>query len=109
MNITNILLAVATLFIIGGLLGLLLAVASKYLEVKEDERVRRVQEMLPGYNCGACGEPGCNGLAIKLVNGEAKRVSLCKPIKEDAKIAIKEYLNSTPGPDGKTVKVDLQL
>ena len=51
--------------------------------------------MLPGYNCGGCGNPGCSGMAEKLVSGEAD-VSLCKPSKADVKEAIKKYLAEHP-------------
>ena len=40
-----------------------------------------------------------------LVNGEITVVGTCKPCKADQKAAIAEYLNTTPGPDGKCLKV----
>jgi Na+-translocating ferredoxin:NAD+ oxidoreductase RNF subunit RnfB len=49
----------------------LLAVAYRYLRVYEDPRIEQVEELLPGSNCGACGEPGCHGFAEKLVAGDA--------------------------------------
>ena len=45
----------------------LLALAYRFLKVEEDPRFEGVEEMLPGTNCGACGEPGCRGFAEKLV------------------------------------------
>ena len=45
--------------------------------------------------CGGCGNPGCSGMAEKLVSGEAD-VSLCKPSKADVKEAIKKYLAEHP-------------
>ncbi|HMM01014.1 MAG TPA: (Fe-S)-binding protein [Bacilli bacterium] len=107
MDWTKVLLAVAIMAVIGGLLGLMLAVADKKLAVKIDERVENVTKLLPGVNCGACGYPGCAGLATALVGGEVNKVSACRVAKQDAKEKIKEYMNSTPGPDGKITKVDL--
>ena len=83
------------MFVIGGLLGAALGFASKAFYVKEDTRVKEVLAMLPGYNCGGCGNPGCSGMAEKLVSGEAD-VSLCKPSKADVKEAIKKYLAEHP-------------
>lgn len=107
MDWTKIVLAIAIMAVIGGLLGLMLAVADKKLAVKADERVENVTKLLPGVNCGACGYPGCAGLANALVGGEVNKVSACRVAKPDAKEKIKEYMNSTPGPDGKITKVDL--
>ncbi len=97
--------AIIMMLILGALLGLGLGIASKYLAVKEDERVETVIKMLPNYNCGSCGYPGCSGLAQALVNGEVNIVGTCRPCKPDQKAAIAEYLNTTPGPDGKCLNV----
>lgn len=50
--------------------AVLLAVAYRYLRVEEDPRIEQVEAMLPGTNCGACGEPGCRALAEKLVGAK---------------------------------------
>lgn len=76
---------------IGGIFGVLIAVFSKLFFVEEDERVEKVTELLPGYNCGACGMPGCQGLAEKIVSGE-KSPSDCKPIKPITAEQIRQYL-----------------
>ena len=105
--ILDILLAVGVVFVIAALMGLLLAVADKFLYVAVDERITKVTGMLPNANCGGCGYPGCAGLAEALVEGKVKKVSTCRPSKPEARQAIKDYLASTPGPDGNTVNVDL--
>lgn len=59
--------------IVGGLgllFGLGLAFASKVFEVKVDDRVARVREALPGANCAACGQTGCDAFAECLVEGK---------------------------------------
>ena len=97
------LIAVAITLAISAALGLLLAVASKYLAVKEDPRVGEVLKLLPGANCGGCGFPGCSGMADSLVNGGNKNLSACRPCKAENKAKIIEYLANTPGPDGSTI------
>lgn len=65
--------------IVGGLgiiFGLGLAFASKKFEVKVDERISRVREALPGANCGACGQTGCDSFAECVVEGKCS-VSGC--------------------------------
>ena len=107
MNWETILFSVVVLLLVSAVLGLLLAVASKYLTVEQDERIDKVITMLPGYNCGACGKAGCAAFAEALVGGEVKTVSGCKVIKPDKKQEIKDYLDVTPGADGNITQVTL--
>lgn len=99
----NILKAILVVLGIAGVLGLVLALANKYLAVKEDPRVGEVTKMLPGANCGGCGFAGCSGMADSIVNSGNKNLSACRPSKPEAKEAIKKYLAETPGPDGSTI------
>ena len=92
---------------VGAVLGLILGVSAKVFYVAVDERVSRVTELLPGYNCGGCGYPGCSGMADALVSGEVDTVSLCKPSNVDQRTAIVEYLKETPGPEGNTLTVKM--
>lgn len=52
--------------------GTVLAVAYRFLRVEEDPRIETVETMLPGNNCGACGQPGCHAFAEKLIEGAAQ-------------------------------------
>lgn len=61
--------AVAIMVGLAGFFGAVLAIANKYLKVEEDPRFDRVEGMLPGSNCGACGQPGCRAFAEALVQG----------------------------------------
>lgn len=83
--------AVLVMLILGGLCGLFLSIAAKKFAVEVDERVEKVLEKLPGYNCGGCGYAGCSAMAEALVAGESK-VDGCKPSKPDAKEEIKKIL-----------------
>lgn len=67
----SILIAIILLGIMGVIFGLILAVASKKLAVETDSRVGEILAVLPGANCGACGFPGCSGLAEAIVSGNA--------------------------------------
>lgn len=48
---------------LGLFFGVGLAYASKKFEVKVDEKIAMIREALPGANCGACGQTGCDGFA----------------------------------------------
>jgi len=63
-----------SLFVLGGMglaFGVALAIAARLLAVERDPRMELVQAALPGANCGACGFPGCGGLASAIVEGKA--------------------------------------
>ena len=45
---TMIILSVVVVAVLGLICGVILAVASKVMEVKEDERIGQVRELLPG-------------------------------------------------------------
>ena len=62
---------VLTLAALSFVFATLLVVAHKVLHVDEDPRIEAAQLMLPGTNCGACGYPGCLGLAEAIVDGSA--------------------------------------
>ena len=57
---------------IGLFFGTVLAVAHRFLHVDEDPRIETTNDLLPGTNCGACGQPGCLPFAEKLVAGEVE-------------------------------------
>ena len=99
--------AIIVLGVIGAVLGAILGISDRYLKVENDPREDFVISKLAGANCGGCGYPGCQGFAAALVSGEVDQVSKCAPTAKDAKQEIVDYLNSTPGPDGSTVKVKL--
>ncbi len=71
-------IAIIQVAIIGLILGLLIGVANKYLEVKAHPLVQAVYEELPHFNCGACGTPGCMANAEEIVNNNQPLTS-CKP------------------------------
>ena len=83
--------AIIMMLVVGAVLGIVLGISAKVFYVKPDTRVEENTKMLPGYNCGGCGYPGCAGMAEALVNKESE-VTSCKPSKPEAKEAIKQYL-----------------
>jgi Na+-translocating ferredoxin:NAD+ oxidoreductase RNF subunit RnfB len=78
--------------IVGGLLGLGLAVAAKKFRVEKDKTVEALNHILPGLNCGSCGYAGCEPYAEALAMGNDKDISKCKPGGESALKGIGEVL-----------------
>ena len=62
-------------FLVMGGMGLVigagLAVASKIFYVYVDPTVEKIDDLLPGANCGGCGLPGCAANAEAIVEGKS--------------------------------------
>jgi electron transport complex protein RnfB len=99
---SSFVLAPAIMTGIGLLFAVILAVAYRYLKVQEDPRIDGTEELLPGSNCGACGQPGCRAFAEQLVQG-ALQPSLCTVAPPETIEAVAEYLGVDPGRQEKRV------
>jgi len=80
----EILIAVLVLGILGAVFGIGLAIASKKLAIQANPKLEEVQHLLPGSNCGACGDAGCFGFAESLVSGKAT-IEGCRVCSEESK------------------------
>jgi Na+-translocating ferredoxin:NAD+ oxidoreductase subunit B len=56
---------------LGALLAAGLGFASRAFHIERDARIEKIEEILPGANCGACGYAGCSSFAERVVAGEA--------------------------------------
>jgi Na+-translocating ferredoxin:NAD+ oxidoreductase RNF subunit RnfB len=70
MELDGILVSVAILGGVGLTFGTLIALANSKLKVWEDPRIDTVSDLLPGANCGACGQAGCRAFAELAVSGD---------------------------------------
>lgn len=98
----SVLIAPSIMAGIGLFFGVIIAVSSRLLHVDEDPRIEGTNNLLPGTNCGACGQPGCLPFAEKLVSGEAKPGQCTVSSAEDIE-AIAEYLQVDVGDQEKMV------
>ncbi|MDO9578267.1 MAG: RnfABCDGE type electron transport complex subunit B [Candidatus Cloacimonadales bacterium] len=73
-----ILYSIIVLGALGLLYGLGLAFASKKFQVHVDPKIDEIVGILPGANCGACGQPGCGGYAEAIVN-QGVAINKCAP------------------------------
>lgn len=60
--------SILIMFIMSFILGTMIAIFAKIFEVKVDPRVEKILTILPSYNCGSCGFPGCNQYAEAIIN-----------------------------------------
>jgi RnfABCDGE-type electron transport complex B subunit len=101
-ELTTFLTAPAIMTGLGLFFGVILALAYRLLRVEEDPRLQRTEELLPGTNCGACGEPGCMPFAEALVKGVVQP-SGCTVADEETIEAIAEFLGMDAGEQEKRV------
>ena len=93
---SDFLIAPAIMAGLGLLFAVILALTHRFLRVAEDPRIEDAEDLLPGSNCGACGQPGCHAFAEQLVRGTVKP-SQCTVAAPEAVAAIAERLDVDPG------------
>lgn len=89
-------ISVAILGSLGLLFGTLIALATRKLWVYEDPRIEDVAGMLPGNNCGACGQAGCHAFAESVVAGRITPAQ-CTVMGPDGALAVAKYLGVDAG------------
>lgn len=72
MNGSSILIPALILGAIGTVLGVAIALVNRWFWVWEDPRIDQAEDLLPGTDCGACGQPGCRAFAEALIEGEGE-------------------------------------
>lgn len=102
--LSGLLAPLVVVLVLGIILGVILGIAEKVLTVEMDPRLAKLIELLPGYNCGACGSPGCEGHANAVMGYESK-LKQCKPMKAEQEKVILEFLAASEGPNGE--KIDM--
>lgn len=83
-------------------LAIMLAIANRKLKVFEDPRIDAIADILPGNNCGACGQPGCRAFAEKAVAGTIQPGE-CTPSGAEIRQMIADYLGVDVGGGEKRV------
>ena len=94
--------AIGFMAVLTGLLAVVLALANQRLKVFEDPRVDAIADILPGNNCGACGQPGCRAFAEKVVTGDVTP-GQCTPSGAETVQMIADYLGVDVGGGEKRV------
>ena len=89
----NIIIPALVLAGLGFILGFLIFIVEKYFHVEENPNIEIIFDMLPKYNCGACGFPGCKEMAIGLLAGD-NNTTQCKPLKKEDADLIQQKLDA---------------
>ena len=105
MDIINILIAGGVILGLGLILGFGLAIANHYFEVEPDNRVEKIEFILPSYNCGACGYVSCEEMAKAILEGEVKYAKACKVITDANAESLKEYCKTIKDNKGNVIEL----
>jgi len=97
-------IAVLSVGVLGLGLGLLIGVVANIFAVEVDGRVARVEELLPGANCGGCSFAGCADFAKAVVSGRAAP-DLCPVCSPEDVQNIADYLGIAAEPKERVVAV----
>jgi len=92
----TVLLAVTILAGVGLAFAGLIALTHRKFKVWEDPRIDVVVGMLPGANCGACGQPGCRTFADLLVDGSIQPGG-CNVMSDEQLAAVAGFLGVETG------------
>jgi len=90
---------IGSVAILGGVatvFGSCIALANARFKVWEDPRVDGVRELLPGSDCGACGQAGCRAFAEAVIQKTATPAE-CTVMGEDDRDDVADYLGVTAG------------
>ncbi len=88
----NILPATLTMLSLGLGFAILLSIAYRYLKVVEDPNIKKVEDVLPGLNCGACGFASCHTYAEYVVKEKDLSIQ-CRLLDKQGLNKISEILN----------------
>lgn len=76
-----------------------LAIANRFISVKEDPRIGKVASILPGANCGGCGYAGCGDYARAIITSDAP-LNKCPVGGPDVAQALAAFLGRDAGASG---------
>lgn len=91
MDYMRIIIAVLLFSGICFILGLLIGIFHKVFYVEEDLRLKEIMSLLPGINCGSCGESGCAKMAMLIKEKKVSPTS-CRPNSLENTNKIKQLL-----------------
>jgi electron transport complex protein RnfB len=104
MDLHSILITSSAVGGVGFVCAVTLALAAKFLAVKEDPRIEQMEEVLPGANCGGCGYAGCADYAKAIIIDGAD-INLCAPGGADVLEKIAEAMGVEASAEEKKVAV----
>lgn len=88
--------SVAVLGGVATVFGAFISLANATFKVWEDPRIDGVRDLLPGADCGACGQAGCRAFAMAVIAGKA-RPAECTVMGSEEREDVATYLGVEAG------------
>ena len=69
-------LIISNILILGGTAlaaAIVLYIVSQKFRVEENPKIAKIEALLPGANCGACGKAGCHAFAVACANSSKEQ------------------------------------
>lgn len=82
-------IGILILTVLGFLLSILLVNIDTL--IRKNNKQEKYLELLPGYNCGACGFGGCKGMSEAMME-DIRNYQKCKPLKGEKLEEMEAYL-----------------
>ncbi len=87
-----IIISILTMMGLGLFFGVILSLASQKLKVFQDPKIKKLIEILPGLNCGACGYGSCSAFAETAIAKKEKIENFCPAGNDETSLKIYEVL-----------------
>jgi Na+-translocating ferredoxin:NAD+ oxidoreductase subunit B len=101
-SVNVVLLSVVILGAFSAVFAAFIAAANAKFKVFEDPRIDGVRDLLPGADCGACGEAGCRAFATAVVSGRRLPAG-CTVMNADMRTEVAAYMGVEAGQADKRV------
>lgn len=88
-------IAVIVVTTLSAVVGIILGYAAIRFRVKGNPLAEKIEQILPGIQCGQCGFPGCKGYAIALTQGNIE-INRCPPGGQSVLVALADLLGRDP-------------
>lgn len=98
----EVVVSVAVLGGVATVFGAFISLANAKFKVWEDPRIDGVRDLLPGADCGACGQAGCRAFAEAVIDGNAAPAE-CTVMGEEDRVDVASYLGVSAGSADKRV------
>jgi electron transport complex protein RnfB len=95
-SLSEVLSSIAILGGVATVFGAAISIVNARFRVWEDPRIDAVRDLLPGADCGACGQAGCRAFAEAVIAGSAAPAE-CTVMGPDEREDVAEYLGIAAG------------
>ncbi|MGL4561174.1 MAG: RnfABCDGE type electron transport complex subunit B [Brevinema sp.] len=95
MEISFVFIGTTIAILLAFVLALAISIVTQFFYVETDPRIEEIYEILPHFNCGACGYPGCMPYATGIIACN-DITTKCRPGGVTVANKIEQFLKENP-------------